>query len=90
MPTYSEVITKRIRELCNEQNITISKLSELAGLNDSSISSILYGYSTSPNVGTLHRIAAGLGMDVVDFLDFPEMRNIRFDANTKVRNSKTK
>ena len=83
MPTYTEVIAKRINEICDKKNISINKLSKLAGLTNSSIFSILNGCSNSPNLRTLHKIATGLEMDLIEFLDFPEMRNTEFDDKVK-------
>jgi len=79
MPTYSDVIRERINEICEEREITINKLATLAGIRQSTLSAIMNGYSTIPNLRTIHRIAVGLEIRVCEFLDFPEMDNTIFD-----------
>ena len=79
MPTYSDVLIKRINEICTERKITINKLATLSGIRQSTLSAIMHGYSSIPNIRTLHRIAVGLEMRVCELLDFPEMDNTIFD-----------
>jgi len=79
MATYSDVIAKRLTEICAERNITLNKLARLSGVRQSTLSAILHGYSSVPNLKTLHRIAVGLELRVCELLDFPEMDNTIFD-----------
>ena len=79
MSTYSDVLIKRINEVCKERKITVNKLATLSGIGQSTLSAIMNGYSNIPNIRTLHRIAVGLEMRVCELLDFPEMDNTIFD-----------
>ena len=53
-------------------NITINKLTMLAGLTQSTIDTIISGTSKNPKVRTLHKIATVFGMTLSELLDFPE------------------
>lgn len=77
--TYSEVIIKRLNELCIERNVTINKLATLSGLTQSTVNSIMKGNAKSPRLDTLHKIAVGLELTVSELLDFPEMNETIFD-----------
>ena len=79
MATYSDVMAKRINEICTDRGITLNKLATLSGVRQSTLSAILHGYSSVPNLKTLHRIAVGLEMRVCELLDFPEMDETIFD-----------
>ena len=77
--TYSDVIMKRVKQLCAEKEITLNKLATLAGIKQSTLDSMLRGKSTNPTLKTLHRMSIALGMTVSEFLDFPEMNEGKFD-----------
>lgn len=76
---YSDVITKRIRDLCHEQGITLNKLANLAGLNYSTLENIVKGHTKSLGLRTICRISQGFGMTPSKFLDFPELVETIFD-----------
>ena len=77
--TYSEVVTKRIIDLCSEKNITINKLALLSGLRQSTLDNIIKGHTKSPGLRTLHRIAQGLNMTTSEFLNIPDLNNQQID-----------
>ena len=77
--TYSDVIIKRINDLCTERNITVNKLATLSGIKQSTLSNIMSGNSKSPNLRTLHKMAVGLEMTISELLDFPEINDTIFD-----------
>ena len=77
--TYSEVIIKRITDLCNERNITINKLATLSGITQSTLNNIICGNTKNPNLRTLHKMAVGLEMTLSELLDFPEINETLFD-----------
>lgn len=77
--TYSDVIIKRLIDLCNEREITINKLSTLSGITQSTVENIISGKTKNPKLKTLHKLAVGLDMTVSELLDFPEMNETIFE-----------
>ena len=77
--TYSDVIIKRLRDLCMDKNITVNKLATLSGITQSTVENIMSGKTKNPKLKTLHKIAVGLNMTVSELLDFPEMNETIFE-----------
>lgn len=77
--TYSEAISKRLKQICEERNITVNKLSTLTGITHSTIHDLISAKTTNPKLKTLHKIAVGLNMTVSQLLDFPEMNETIFE-----------
>jgi transcriptional regulator with XRE-family HTH domain len=77
--TYSDVIIKRIEDLCREQNITVNKLATRSGLTQSTLENLVLGKTKNPKLKTLHKIAMGFDMTISELLDFPEMNETLFD-----------
>lgn len=77
--TYSDVIIKRLTDLCSERNITTNKLATLSGITQSTVENIMTGKTKNPKLKTLHKLALGLGMTVSELLDFPEMNETVFE-----------
>ena len=81
--TYSDVIIKRLNDLCSEREITINKLSTLSGITQSTVENIISGKTKNPKLKTLHKLAVGLNMTVSELLDFPEMNETIFEDEYK-------
>lgn len=77
--TYSDVIVKRLNDLCQEREITVNKLSTLSGITQSTVENIMAGKTKNPKLKTLHKLAIGLDMTVSELLDFPEMNETIFE-----------
>lgn len=77
--TYSDVIIKRLTELCNERKITTNKLATLSGITQSTVQNLMKGKTKNPKLKTLHKLAIGLGLTVTELLDFPEMNETAFE-----------
>ena len=77
--TYAAVVSRRIRQLCEEKDITLNKLATLSGIRQSTLENIVKGNTKTPTLKTLHRIATGLGMTISELLDFQEMNETIFD-----------
>ena len=77
--TYSDVIIKRLTDLCAERKITINKLATLSGITQSTVENLMKGKTKNPKLKTLHKLAIGLDMTVSMLLDFPEMNETVFD-----------
>ena len=65
----TQAIQRRIRELCDERNITINKLSTICGITQSTLNNIFSRSSTKPTVSTIKKICDGLDMTLSEFLD---------------------
>ena len=63
----NEAISKRIINLCNENNITVNKLAMLSGLYQSTVNNILLGFSNNPQILTIYRICQGFNMSIDEF-----------------------
>ncbi len=72
---YSAV-KNRILQLCEEKNMSIYRLSLESGVSQSTIKSILYGKSKNPGIVTLKMLCDGLGVDIVEFFDTKEFKNL--------------
>ena len=79
MMTYSQAMSKRLKQICEERNITVNKLATLTGVTHSTIHDLISAKSSNPKLKTLHKIAVGLNMTVSQLLDFPEMNDTIFD-----------
>lgn len=65
----TQAIQRRIRELCDERNITINKLSTICGITQSTLNNIFSHSSTKPTVSTIKKICDGLDMTLSEFFD---------------------
>lgn len=77
--TYSDVIIRRLTDLCTERNITINRLATLSGITQSTVDNLMKGKTKNPKLKTLHKLALGLDMTVSELLDFPEMNETIFE-----------
>lgn len=53
----------RIKELCKEKGLTLQQVAEYMGVNRVSLSNSING---NPTIGTLEKVAAALGVEVVE------------------------
>lgn len=77
--TYSDVIIKRLKDLCTQKGITVNKLATRSGITQSTVENPMSGKTKNPKLKTLNKLAAGLDMTVSELLDFPEMNETAFD-----------
>ena len=66
----------RIIELCNENNITINKLSTLCGITQSTLNNIVSGRNNSTTVSTVKKICDGLNINIYEFFRSPIFENL--------------
>ena len=71
-----EVIQQRILRLCDERQLTINKLANLAALPPSSLKNILYGKSKNPKIVTIKMLCDGLGITLGEFFSTPEFDSL--------------
>ena len=77
--TYSDAISKRLMNICDERGLTINRLATLSGITQSTIQDLITGKTKNPKLKTLHKIAVGLNMTVSELLNFQEMNETLFD-----------
>ena len=71
-----DIVVERILFLCKEQGITPNGLSYASGVPQSTIKSILNGESKNPGIATIKKLCDGLNINIVDFFDTTEFRNL--------------
>ena len=65
--TIGKAVRERITDLCNENGITINKLSTISGITQSTLNSIISGRNNSATVSTIQKICDGLGITITEF-----------------------
>ena len=78
---YSEIIIRRIRNLCDSRGLSINSLAKMADMKQSTLDNIVRGITKNPGVRTLHKIALAFGMTLAEFLDFEELNDYSFDES---------
>lgn len=71
-----EAVSKRIIELCNQQNIAVNSLANKAGVSPSTIYSMLNEKSQNPGIVSLQKICDGLDITLRKFFDCDIFDNI--------------
>lgn len=64
-----EAVVKRTRDLCKNRGITPNALSNLAGVPQATVKSILNGESQNPGIVTLKKLCDGLDISITEFFD---------------------
>ena len=64
-----EAVEKRIIELCNERNIAVNALANIAGVSPSTVYSMLNEKSKNPGVVSIKKLCDGLDISIRDFFD---------------------
>ncbi len=72
----SQAVAKRILELCDENHITVNKLSTIAGVTQSTVSDIVNHRAKNIGIVTIKKLCDGLEISIVDFFDTAYFRNL--------------
>lgn len=67
--TLTNAIQKRIKELCEEREITLNKLSMICGITQSTLENVYLRPNTKTTVSTIKKICDGLGITLSEFFD---------------------
>ncbi len=70
-----EAVAERIRQLCLLQGLTPNGISNIAGVPQATVKSILNGESKNPGTVTIKKLCDGFGITLGQFFSTPE-----FDA----------
>lgn len=71
-----EAIVFRIIQLCKENAITPNALSNLAGVPQATVKSILNGESRNPGAVTIKKLCDGLNITLGEFFSTPEFNGL--------------
>ncbi|MEA5014611.1 MAG: helix-turn-helix transcriptional regulator [Candidatus Limiplasma sp.] len=69
--TISEAVVRRIYELCDERHITINKISNIAGITQSTVSDIVNGATSNTGIATIKKLCDGFEISVRAFFNSP-------------------
>lgn len=62
-------VAERIIQLCNQKNIAINALANMAGISPSTLYSVLNEKSQNPGIVTIKKLCDGLEISLYDFFD---------------------
>lgn len=68
----NDCVQKRIKQLLNENNLTMYKLAQYSGIPYTTLKSIIYSEYPNPTIEVIKHICDGLGITLVDFFSSPE------------------
>ena len=71
-----EVTVKRIRQLCEEREVTPNGLSYISGVSQSTIKSILNGESKNPGIVTIKKICDGFNITIAEFFNTEDFNKL--------------
>ena len=74
--TVGDCVAERIVDLCNDRKITLNRLSNICGINQSTLNNIVSRNNRCANVSTVKKICDGLGITLVEFFDTEEFRSL--------------
>lgn len=72
----SEAINLRIKELLEEHNLSVYKLSYRAGISNSIISDFKRGKVKEPTISSIIHICEGFDIELKDFFDSPYFKDV--------------
>ena len=71
-----EALQRRILELCRQNYLTLSGLSSLCGITQSTLNNLISGRNNSLTVSTVQKICDGLEIDLPTFFDSDLFRDL--------------
>lgn len=74
--TIGEATKNRILELCDENGITVNKLSTLSGITQSTLNNIISGRNNSTTISTIKKLCDGLGITIIEFFNTEDFKNL--------------
>ena len=69
-------VAERIIQLCNQKNIAINALANMAGISPSTLYSVLNEKSQNPDIVTIKKLCDGLEISLREFFDADIFDNI--------------
>ncbi len=81
MVTISEAVSKRLKELCKERNISYVELSKKSGVPENKIRRLAIGAPSNPGLLLMMKICDVLEVTLDEFVDTDEFRELRKQEN---------
>lgn len=76
MQLLSNTIRKHIKDLIQQQNLTVSELARRSGLTQSTVDSVLHTQNTNPRIDTIQKMIKALNISVPEFFNHPKFKNL--------------
>ena len=76
MQLLSNTIRDHIKDLMQQQNLTVSELARRSGLTQSTVDSGLHTQNTNPRIDTIHKIIKALNISVTEFFNHPTFKDL--------------
>ena len=77
MQLLSNAIRNHIKELMQQQNLTVSELARRSGLTQSTVNSVLHTQNTNPRIDTIHKMIRALNISIPEFFNHPKFKNLK-------------
>ncbi|MDE5670781.1 MAG: helix-turn-helix domain-containing protein [Eubacterium sp.] len=71
-----EAVKQRIAQLCEENNLSVSRLATISGVPHTTIKSIMYNQSKNTGVATIKKICDGINITIAEFFDTEVFNNL--------------
>ncbi|MBE6896606.1 MAG: helix-turn-helix transcriptional regulator [Ruminococcaceae bacterium] len=71
-----QTVAKRIRELCKERGITPNGLSNISGVPQATVKSILNGESKNPGIVSIKKLCDGFEITLGEFFNTPDFDSL--------------
>ncbi len=72
----SQAVAERILELCRQNNITVNKLSNIAGVTQSTVNDIVNNKAKNIGIVTIKKLCDGLEITITDFFNTETFKNL--------------
>ena len=72
----NEAVKLRILELCQQNHITLNKLSTICGITQSTLNNIVSRPNATTTVSTIQKICDGLEISILEFFSSPLFENM--------------
>lgn len=76
MQVLSNASRKHIKDLMQQQNLTVSELARRSSLTQSTVDSVLHTQNTNPHIDTIQKMIKALNISVPEFFNHPKFKNL--------------
>jgi len=71
-----DAVRQRILELCEINDISVNKLSNISGVTQSTVNNIVSGRNNSATISTIKKLCDGLGISIEEFFNSDIFRGL--------------